>query len=205
MPWLVEHDIALPDMSAVKALPVAAQSPVLVQRDTQPPDALSESELITLMEKHGIGTDASIAVHISNIVDRNYASVRDRGGRAIEPTRLGVVLVHGYRRIDADIVRPAMRAHIERLITLIAQGKARYDVVVPHALACFKRKFDFFVRHIDAMDELFDATFTARVSALTSISSNESKRMCVRYCACCHAWHRIGTISVDAEVKMWPM
>ena len=68
-----------------------------MEKQTSPPDYLSEAELISLMEKHGIGTDASIPVHINNICERNYVTVS--GGRRLKPTTLGVVLVHGYQKV----------------------------------------------------------------------------------------------------------
>ena len=42
---------------------------------TSPPDYLTETELIGLMDKHGIGTDASMATHINNICEREYVKV----------------------------------------------------------------------------------------------------------------------------------
>ena len=95
---------------------------------TSAPGYLTESELIGLMEKHGIGTDASIATHVANILQRNYVALQ--AGRTLVPTELGVVLVHGYQRIDPDLVLPQVRAAIEAWCDLVAQGKADKDRVV---------------------------------------------------------------------------
>lgn len=37
---------------------------------TSPPDLLTEAELIAMMDKHGIGTDATHADHINTIIER---------------------------------------------------------------------------------------------------------------------------------------
>jgi DNA topoisomerase-3 len=42
---------------------------------------LAEADLIQLMDRHGIGTDATIAAHIETIQTRNYATRSGNGGR----------------------------------------------------------------------------------------------------------------------------
>lgn len=55
-----------------------------------------EVELISLMDRNGIGTDATIAQHISTIQERKYAE-KD-GNQRFLPTKLGIALVEGYNR-----------------------------------------------------------------------------------------------------------
>jgi hypothetical protein len=69
----------------------------LSQRETAPPDFLSEAELIGLMEQYGIGTDASISTHIAAIQDRNFVTLSR--GRTLVPTTLGAVLIHGLCKV----------------------------------------------------------------------------------------------------------
>ncbi|MGH0179868.1 UNVERIFIED_CONTAM: hypothetical protein FKN15_013983 [Acipenser sinensis] len=130
----------------------------LLEKHTSPPDYLTEAELITLMEKHGIGTDASIPVHINNICQRNYVTVES--GRRLKPTNLGIVLVHGYYKTDAELVLPTIRSAVEKQLNLIAQGKANFKQVLQFTLDIFKRKFHYFVDSIASMDELMEVSFS---------------------------------------------
>lgn len=126
----------------------------LLERTTKPPNYLTESEVITLMEKHGIGTDASIPVHINKIGQRNYVTIGT--GRRLVPTPLGIALTHGYQKIDLELVEPHMRSAMEKQLNLIAQGKAEFQAVLQKVLETSKLKFQHFVSRIAEMNELFE-------------------------------------------------
>ncbi|CAH0561430.1 unnamed protein product [Brassicogethes aeneus] len=147
----------VPNLTENESVPVKEVR--LTEHQTSPPDYLTESELITLMEKHGIGTDASIPVHINNICQRNYVTVTPTG-RKLKPTTLGIVLVHGYQKIDSQLVLPTMRSAVEEQLNLIAAGKANFQAVLKHTVEIFKLKFQYFVKNIDGMDQLFEVSFS---------------------------------------------
>lgn len=134
------------------------QQIMILEKQTSPPDYLSEAELITLMEKHGIGTDASIPTHINNICQRNYVTVTT--GRRLVPTSLGIVLVHGYKKIDEQLVLPTVRSSVEKQLNLIAQGRAQFEDVLDFYNNIFEDKYDYFSRNISNMDDLFECSFT---------------------------------------------
>ena len=61
----------------------------LIESKTEPPPFMTEADLIAMMEKHGIGTDASIPQHIANICERDYCKVEPQS-RCLRPTQLGM-------------------------------------------------------------------------------------------------------------------
>lgn len=88
---------------------------------TSAPEHLTESELIGLMEKNGIGTDASMATHINNIIERGYVKVETKNRKLI-PLELGKALILGIKSIDKELVYPQLRQNIEKAIDQIAKG-----------------------------------------------------------------------------------
>lgn len=58
-----------------------------------------------------------------------------------------------------------VRAHVEKQIGLIAEGKAEKEAVVLHTLDQFAQKFRYFVTKIDRMDALFEASFSPLASS----------------------------------------
>ncbi|XP_042064078.1 DNA topoisomerase 3-beta isoform X2 [Salvia splendens] len=156
MPWLAVSEKNIPQFTEGKKIDIARIE--VEEGSTQPPDYLTESEVISLMEKNGIGTDASIPVHINNICERNYVQVQ--AGRRLVPTVLGISLIRGYQCIDPDLCLPDIRSFIEHQIGLVAKGQADHSLVVQHVIEQFRRKFTYFVKQIEDMDALFEAEFS---------------------------------------------
>ncbi|XP_041363021.1 DNA topoisomerase 3-alpha-like isoform X2 [Gigantopelta aegis] len=107
--------------------------------ETSPPPLLSEADLIALMEKHGIGTDATHAEHIETIKNRSYVGVRPDG--RFVPGHLGMGLVEGYDEMGYAMSKPHLRAELESDLKLICEGRKNKDVVLQDQVRKYKEVF----------------------------------------------------------------
>lgn len=118
VPSFIKEGVTLP-ISSLK----------LTESKTTAPKYLTEPELITLMEKNGIGTDATIHEHIAKILSRDYAQ---KSGKFFIPSVLGMSLVEAYENMEMrlSLSRPYLRAKMEANMQMICQGtKTRNEVV----------------------------------------------------------------------------
>ncbi|CBH17906.1 DNA topoisomerase III, putative [Trypanosoma brucei gambiense DAL972] len=178
---------------------------------TQAPGYLTEADLIGLMEKNGIGTDASISQHVNNIVERGYCAVKP--GRVMEPTKLGVVLIHGIKSIDPELVLPLVRSKVEEYVTCIAEGQARLDEVLSSVLDLFFGKFRYFKENIERFDALMGASFSPLTSSGKPITrcgncmrylkhlEARPQRLYCAYCEVTYALPQGGTIKQYSNYK----
>ena len=107
---------------------------------TQPPFPLTEAALIKLMDENGIGTDATIPAHIKTNKDRNYFKISGRG-RTVQPTELGIALIQGLGNIDEMLVKPDLRAYIEKQTSRVAEGERDKDSVVKESSESMRKLF----------------------------------------------------------------
>lgn len=99
------------------------ESVMMNEGKTCPPKLLTESELIALMEKNGIGTDATHAEHIDKIQARNYVKKIAKNTRFC-PTKLGLALYDGYHSMQfTHLIRPELRCRLEQDLVKIAESQ----------------------------------------------------------------------------------
>ena len=145
-------------MEARSSLPLLV-APSVHTHWTQPPRHLSEAELLSLMEEHGIGTDASMATHVSNIIRRGFVQI-DEATRELVPAPLGLALVHSYALIDEGLVLPCVRASIEAACGRIAAGTATFEEVTKEALQRFRARYVHFGKHAHRLPSMLAAALS---------------------------------------------
>ncbi|KAK9765124.1 DNA topoisomerase, variant 3 [Basidiobolus ranarum] len=120
---------------------------------TSPPSLLTEADLISVMDKNGIGTDATIHEHIKKVLDRGYAFKEEN---FFVPSTLGIALVEGYDMIDFEmsLSKPFLRREMEINMKKICEGLQTKEIVIRRGVGMYR---DVFIKSNDQCFKLEQA------------------------------------------------
>ncbi|KAG5639039.1 hypothetical protein H0H81_007652 [Sphagnurus paluster] len=111
---------------------------------TSKPSLLTEADLVTLMDKNGIGTDATIAQHIQTIIDRDYVIEKIEGNtKYLIPSKLGIGLIEGYNQmgLNKSLSKPQLRRETERSMVQVCEGQKTKGDMLEETIEQYKEMF----------------------------------------------------------------
>ncbi|CAF1087006.1 unnamed protein product [Rotaria sordida] len=129
----------------------------MIQGETSPPQLLTEADLIALMEKHGIGTDATHAEHIAKIQERLYTKMNS--DRRFEPEKLGLGLCEGYDKMGHALSKPHLRSELENQLKAICEGRANPADVLREQIDKYRQVFIVTAAQIQKLDDAMTKYF----------------------------------------------
>lgn len=135
----------IPQLAAGESLPVLRVD--LEEKETKPPPRLTESELLKLLERHGIGTDATRADYPHIIVERGYAVKK---GKTFFLTDLGEQVIRLLESADSRLVTPETRRYVEELMRKVELGEKSLDETLGESLALYEGIYEAVQRKINA-------------------------------------------------------
>ncbi|MCD4815800.1 MAG: DNA topoisomerase, partial [Methanosarcinales archaeon] len=105
---------------------------------TSPPKKLTEAELLTLMDKHGIGTKATAPSHIATNKKRGYFETK---GKSVFILETGFTLMDALNNSVPILVKPDIRARIESLIQEVENGEKNFEASLVEGTTLIKEMY----------------------------------------------------------------
>jgi len=105
---------------------------------TSPPKKLTEAELLTLMNKHGIGTKATAPSHIETNKKRGYFETK---GRSVSILDTGFTLMDALNTAVPVLIKPDVRARIEALVQDVEDGTKEFAVALEMGTVLIKEMY----------------------------------------------------------------
>ncbi|XP_055682894.1 DNA topoisomerase 3-alpha [Lutzomyia longipalpis] len=139
---------------------------------TTAPQMLTEADLIALMEKHSIGTDATHAEHINTIKERGYIGVVDNG--FLVPGTLGMGLVEGYDAMSLSLAQPKLRAGLEADLKAICDGVKQPDAVLREQIEIYREAFRVITERAQILDEKVGLRFNSTPQQAPQITETQT-------------------------------
>jgi DNA topoisomerase-1 len=108
-------------------------------KETQPPPHYSDTSLLKLMEKNGLGTKATRPIIINLLCNRE---VIERENRKYKTTDLGFFLIDNLKEVWLPFLKPDFTSYIESQLEQIKDEKKEMDEVIETIKKKFLSLFD---------------------------------------------------------------
>eukprot|EP01125_Pyxidicula_operculata_P019709 TRINITY_DN7166_c1_g1_i2.p1 TRINITY_DN7166_c1_g1~~TRINITY_DN7166_c1_g1_i2.p1 ORF type:complete len:1024 (+),score=145.16 TRINITY_DN7166_c1_g1_i2:47-3118(+) len=196
-PW---NDKTIPTFQ--KNEQIQPSSLIMHQGQTTAPPLLTEEELVNLMDKNGIGTDATIAEHINKIQERRYVV---KEGRELKPTTLGEALVAGYNAVGLRLLsQPGLRAKTEADMKSISEKTKTHEQVVKETIDAYRKIFSDVCAAAPKLDKALARFFSpkgqnfdneerdfSRCSCGDTMHLRQENRKSFLFCEACNVSHNL--------------
>jgi len=155
LPYMKPSEKPLPKMISGQNLRVVKIK--LKEEKTKPPSRLTEAELLEILERWNIGTDATRATYPDLITSRGYA-LRKR--KTFYPTPLGIKLIEALAKIDESLVSPETRKRVEEMMMKIERGEISMENAKRAMLSLYKKLFSRLEEKIDEVAQSLASTIS---------------------------------------------
>ncbi|WUR03316.1 DNA topoisomerase 3 [Vairimorpha necatrix] len=144
----------------------------IITGKTTPPSFLTESDLITLMDNNGIGTDATIHEHIQKIQERLYAT---KVNNFIIPEKLGIGLIKGYNELNLSFSKPFLRKDLEMSLENICNGQTSKNSVLKKEVLLYSNLYSTLSGQIDKLKQIVEDNLNKENIILDKRSDNNNE------------------------------
>nr|HML25616.1 DNA topoisomerase [Methanomethylovorans sp.] len=182
-PFETKNDKFLPDVQVNEEVKVKKLENIASK--TTPPKHLTEAELLTLMDKHGIGTKATAPSHIETNKKRGYF---DTKGKTIVIQETGFSLMDALSASVPLVVKPEIRARIESLVQEVEEGSKKFEVAVAEGTELIKMMYA-------QLTESRDSIVSRLAGSINDGTATEDKKNYIGKCPDCG--HVLRIISTD--------
>jgi DNA topoisomerase-1 len=180
-PFETKNDKFLPDIQEKEEVVIKKMENIASK--TTPPKHLTEAELLTLMDKHGIGTKATAPSHIETNKKRGYFETK---GKTIVMQETGFSLMDALSASVPLVVKPEIRARIETLVQEVEDGNKNFETAVAEGTKLIKMMYS-------QLTESRDSIVSRLTGAITDENATEDKKNYIGTCPDCGRVLRIIT------------
>lgn len=142
---------------------------LLKKGSTMAPSLLTEADLVDIMNKNGIGTDATIAEHIAKVREREYVLGTQIGRITyLAPSTLGMSLVDAYNQLgfEKSLCKPMLRRELEYRVNLICEGQRTKEDTLEESIAEYKSVFIHTKRNFNTLSQIVSRYLSADPASL---------------------------------------